>query len=122
MVNENLCQTKSMDSDVPDTWSNKCLTDTGTRFHCLWDYWKVKNYWKSIVQTLTYSQSSSSRQHCAFWGLCIWHWKDLHNVRVFLFCWLFSDFSFVCFLITFFLFKRCILYKQIHCLEKRMQF
>lgn len=37
---------------IPDT-CNKCLHDKGTLFHCLWDCWKVENYWKCVVQTLS---------------------------------------------------------------------
>lgn len=38
--------------DTPDL-CNKCTNDKGTLFHCLWDCWKIENFWKSVTQTLS---------------------------------------------------------------------
>ena len=53
--------------DIPDTCS-KCSNDNGTLYHCLWDCWKIKNYWKSIVQTIS-TIVGIQIPHCA--TLCI---------------------------------------------------
>ena len=37
--------------DIPDPCM-KCLEERGTLFHCVWDCPKLKQYWKTILQTI----------------------------------------------------------------------